>query len=276
MKISKLIAITILFFFISDLNAQSIKSNVYRLNNVIMSKDPADIKPPLLEVSDITVTDANNNNRIDANEQCYVTFTIINKGRGNANNINVLVANNSSVTGLVFDKTMLISKIEPEKSLKVKVPVAGNMNLTTGQASLKFSFDEAKGFPPDAFDITIETKEFAKPDVKIVDHSFLTDNGEIKIGYPIQLKVLVRNLGQGVAENVNVSFKYPQTNVFPNDNADFNIGTLQPGDSKELLFEFQANKLYIEKTIPITMKITEKYGKFSQNKEVVASINAQS
>ena len=131
------------------------------------------------------------------------------------------------------------------------------MDLTNGTANIKISFEGSLGFPPDPFELNIETKEFVKPDVKVVDNSFLTDNGTIKLGIPIQLKVLIQNVGQGTAENVNVSFSYPSTNVFANGEKDFVIGTMQAGATKELIFEFIANKLYTEKQIPITIKISE-------------------
>ena len=276
MKTKTLITIVLCSLLIVNLSAQTIKSNQFRMNNVLISNDIADNKPPLLELSEIAFTDVNGNNRVDAFEQCNISFTISNKGKGNANNLKVLLKNNSPVSGLIFEKTTMIGKIEPGKTQTVKIPVTSDLNLTTGKANFQVSFEEDKGFPPDAFELNIDTHEFSKPDVRVVDQSFLTDNGNIKLGYPIQLKVLVQNVGQGMAENVNVSFLYPSVNVFPNDNSDFNLGTLQPGDSKELVFEFQANKKYTEKTIPITVKITEKFGKYAQNKDVAATLDARS
>ncbi len=274
---TKIMIITVLCcLFLTNLQAQTIKSNQFRMNNVLISMDIADNKPPLLELSEIAFTDANGNNRVDAFEQCNISFTIANKGKGNANNLKVFLTNKSSISGLFFEKTTLIGKIEPGKTQTVKIPVTSDLNLTTGKANFQVSFEEDKGFPPDAFELNIDTREFSKPDVRVVDQSFLTDNGNIKLGYPIQLKVLVQNVGQGIAENVNVGFLYPAANVFPNDNSDFSLGTLQPGDSKELVFEFQANKKYTEKTIPITVKITEKFGKYAQNKDVAATLDARS
>jgi hypothetical protein len=276
MKTKTLITIVLCSLLIVNSSAQTIKSNQFRMNNVLISNDIADNKPPLLELTEIAFTDANGNNRVDAFEQCNISFTIANKGKGNANNLKVLLQNSGLISGLVFEKTTLIGKIEPGKIQKVSIPISSDVNLTTGKANFQISFEEDKGFPPDAFELNIDTREFSKPDVRVVDQSFLTDNGNIKLGYPIQLKVLVQNVDQGIAENVNVSFLYPAVNVFPNDNSEFSLGILQPGDSKELVFEFQANKKYTEKTIPITVKITEKYGKYAQNKNVAATLDARS
>lgn len=232
--------------------------------------------PPMLFLSNINFVDKNGNNRIDGNEDCFISFTISNKGKGSARNLKVKVENNSIIQGLNYSNIATVGNINPNATQTVNVPISGTMNLTSGTANIKVSFDEQMGFQPDPFELNIETKEFIKPDVKVVDNSFLTDNGVIKLGMPILLKVLIQNVGQGTAENVNVSFQYPSSNVFPNGPKDFEIGTLQPGATKEIIFEFIANKLYTEQNIPVTAKITEKYGRFSENKQVFANIDAKS
>ena len=141
---------------------------------------------------------------------------------------------------------------------------------------IKVTFEEQFGFPPDPFDLNIETKEFIKPEVKVVDYSFLTDYRTLKLGLPIQLKALIQNIGQGTAENVNVSFSYPNSNVFPSGQKDFAIGTMLAGSSKEIVFEFFANKLYTEKTIPISISLNEKYDKFGEIKQVSAILDTRS
>lgn len=270
-----LLIIYLISFSLSIL-AQEIKSNSFRVNNMIISKDEADTKPPLLEVSNIMFTDANGNNRIDANEECFVTFDLTNNGKGNALNLKVDVNNKSNITGLIYNKSIDVGKIEPGKIKTVIIPISGAMQLTSGKAILDFNFVEAKGFQPEPISYTIETKEFDKPDVKVVDHSFFSNNSEIKLGFPIQLKVLLQNKGQGLAENVNVNFIFPSANVFPNDASSFSIGNLTPGSAKELVFEFQPNKLYAEKTIPITVNITERHGKFGDSKTFSAIVDGKS
>jgi len=232
--------------------------------------------PPMLSLSYISFMDKNGNNRIDGNEDCYISFTIVNKGNGSARNLKVNVQNNSNVQGLIFNNTTTFKYIAPNASQNVNIPIVGSMNLTSGTANIKVGFEEQMGFPPDPFILNIVTKEFIKPVIKVVDHSFLTDNGFIKLGMPIQLKVLIQNVGQGTAENVNVSFSYPSSNVFSNGQKEFIIGIMQAGATKEIIFEFIANKLYAEKLIPITIKVNEKFGKFSENEEVVANIETKS
>ena len=231
--------------------------------------------PPILSISDIRFVDSNYNNRIDGNETCGITFKIENKGKGPARNLKINIQNLSSVDGLEYSSTTSIGNIEADNYQNITLPVNGLGNLSSGIAKLRLSFDEQLGFPPDPFIVTVETKEFSKPIVKVVDYSFITDNGIVKLGLPIHLKVLVQNVGQGSAENVNVNFKLPISNVFPNGQSSYEIGTLNAGESKELVFEFIANKIYSEKTIPVAAIISEKYGKYGENLRAEVNIDSK-
>jgi hypothetical protein len=196
-----------------------------------------------------------------------------NKGKGAARNIYVDIEDNSTTKELNFDKKLNIDNIPANEKQVVNIPIKGTLDLTSGKANIKVSFNEAYGFQPDPFEIYIETKELIKPNMKVVDYVFLSEDGKIRRGLPVQLKVLVQNIGKGTAEDVSVNFQYPSANVFPNSQKEFILGIFQPGETKEVVFEFIANKLYSETFIPINTEIVEKYGLFSENKKVFATID---
>lgn len=231
--------------------------------------------PPVLIVNEINFIDSNKNNRIDANEHCFISFKIKNIGKGNTNDLTIKVKNSPYISGLEYDNLKTID-VASNDSIVVTIPIKANLDLKTDSTTFTISFIEKLGFSPDPQKIKIKTKEFNKPYIKVVDYKFFASNGSLVLGYPIQLKVLVQNVGQGNAENVKVSFSYPISNVLPNSEDEFSVGFLSAGASKELLFEFIANKLYVAKTIPITINISEKYRKFSESKEVAAKLNTKS
>ena len=260
--------------FSSAIVIDSTNKSAYSFREFALGKLPP--MPPILSLSNVTFTDKDNSNRIEANEDCIISFTITNSGKGAANNLKAFIKNTSAVTGLSFNPSVIIGTISPFDHQKVNIPISGMMNLTSGTAKFVISFEEEKGFPPDPIELNIASKEFIKPLLKIVDYSFLTDNGTIKLGYPIQLKTLIQNVGQGTAENVNISFSYTSSNIYTSGQKDFEIGILQAGSSKEIVFEFFANKLYSEKTIPITISLAEKYNKFGENKQVSINLDTKS
>lgn len=264
-----LIAILLIPNWISAQTQIKAKSNPVSLN--IRKKK----LPPILEVSNIRFTDSNNNNCIDGMEKCSINFTITNSGTGPAVNMVMKVENSPSVQGLMFTTQTTLSSINSGSKLDVIVPVEGTINLATGAAAFHITFDEPLGFPPDPVDLKIDTREFQKPEVKVVDSKILTDNGTVALGKSVELQVLVQNTGQGVAENVQVKFVLPAQNVYPNADEQFPIGTLNPGESRNISFEFLPNKIYTGTSIPVKINITEKWGKYSQNKEVTATVGSR-
>jgi hypothetical protein len=232
--------------------------------------------PPILSLSGIQFQDENDNDRIDGNESCSINFSIKNSGNGIAKDIVANISNESEILGLSFEKSIAIGNIEPNQEKQIKIPINSNEYLKTGISNLKISFQEQMGFPPDPIVLSIETREYIKPDLQIVDYKFLTNSGLIKLGLPIQLKVLVQNIGQGTGNEVKVSFIYPNENVFPNGEDSFELGDLHPGSTKELVFEFIANKLYKSENIPVKIEISEKLNKYNTNKDVIAKIDEYS
>ncbi len=147
------------------------------------------------------------------------------------------------------------------------------MALLTSRANFKIVVTEGNGFNADPVEIEIVTQEFLKPKVVIADYQFSNEQGgQIKSGVPINLKVVVQNIGQGEAKNTEVKFSVP-SNVFASDKQEFSLGNLGVGDKKELIFEFFANKQYSGNSISINAVLSESYGQYAENKTMSVELN---
>lgn len=255
----------------STINRKKVSSNIQ--NNIAFNGNVTKVFPNLI-INDVKIID--NNQVLEANEKIQISFYIKNEGKGDANDIITKISNPNSINGILFNNPSIIRNLRPNDSVQVLTTINSDINLKNGNAKILFSFEEKNGFSPEPTEIDFETKEFIKPKIKIVDYAFITENGKINKGLPIKLKVILQNIGQGQAENVNVYFKYPQSNVLPNSNSELTFSELKPGESKEIMFEFITNKLYASNTIPIEILINEKYGSFAEDKEVYAQINGNS
>jgi uncharacterized caspase-like protein len=232
--------------------------------------------PPLLFASDIQFIDANQNNRIDANELCNIQFKISNKGKGTARNVTAnLVNTTSSLKGLSFNPLLKIGSIAPNTFQTYSIKISSSLELTNGTANFQIAFNEEMGLAPDPIAMNIQTKSFDNPIIEVADYSFLSDNGNINLGEPLQLKILLQNKGQGIGENIKLTFSYPDL-VVANGEEQFTVGTLQPGESKEYIFDFIVTKKYTSPNLSINIQLSEKHGRFSQNKPVSIGINAKS
>ena len=235
------------------------------------------IEAPILTIdqSSIKFKDVDLNNRIDGNEVCSISFDIENEGKGFGLNLSATITESNNV-GITTTANYSIGKVEPKSKKSVTIPLSGSLGLKTGVAKIQINFKEQNAFQPDPILIDIPTYEFQKPEIKVVDFSFLTDNGMLKLGYPIQLKAIIQNMGQGDAEAITVDFRCPEQNVFRNTESHFTYGSLKSGESVEVVFEFVANKLYTAPTVPIKIQIGEKYNLYAKNKDVAATIDSQS
>ncbi|HBW86637.1 MAG TPA: hypothetical protein DEF82_07850 [Crocinitomicaceae bacterium] len=229
--------------------------------------------PPLLEVSNIKFSDQNLNDRLDAIENCLITFNVKNIGKGLAKNIKINVSNASSITGVEFDKSKQINLIPSGGEDSVQIKLKGNLELSSGNLKLSFTFSEASGFAPDAFDFGIETKEFSKPEIKVIDERIVSATGKVQRKKPVTLTVLIQNIGQGKGENVKVNFGLPE-NVFPTSGTTYEYISMTPNEQKQIDFEFLINDNYIKSIIPVTIKIDEKFGKFASGKTCNVTIDA--
>lgn len=229
--------------------------------------------PPLLEVSNIKFSDQNLNDRLDAIENCLITFNIKNIGKGLAKNIKINVSNASNITGVEFDKSKQINLIPSGGEDSVQIKLKGNLELSSGNLKLSFTFSEASGFAPDAFDFGIETKEFSKPEIKVIDERIVSATGKVQRKKPVTLTVLIQNIGQGKGENVKVNFGLPE-NVFPTSGTTYEYISMIPNEQKQIDFEFLINDNYLQSTIPVTIKIDEKFGKFASGKTCNVTIDA--
>jgi hypothetical protein len=223
---------------------------------------------PDLIIKDEVFADLSTNNIIDGGESSYINFKIQNLGQGVARSVYVAVSlKNQSIKGLTYTPRVDIGDIQPNQSKDVVVNIAGGMQMSAGIAEFKIEVLEEKGFDAYPLEMKIETRPFQPPNIVVADAVFSTETGgKIKLNYPIQLKVLVQNIGHGDAKDVNLVFGFPNPDCFYLGETDkFPLGIMKAGETRELDFIFTATRRYKEPTIPISLTIAESYGKYARD-----------
>lgn len=241
---------------------------------VYISKIPRPTKPAYLIVSDITFTDrqGNNNQLLDANEIAEIKFTLSNKGQGDAFNLLATVKEKNQVRGVEYPKQKNSGDLKAGKEMVITIPISGQMQLESGRAEFEILITEGNNFDADPFKVLLNTQKFKNPSLNIADYKFTTnEEGKIKLGHPVSLNIVVQNEGQGEALDVKINFVNPP-DVFPADETFFDVGILKPNQSKNIVYEFFANKKYSGSEIPIQIVITESNRKYGQNKMLSVSL----
>jgi len=235
-------------------------------------------KLPDLVITGERFVDENQNNFIDASEKCQLIFNVDNIGDGLANKVNVkLSLKNSPFKGLDFAGTYPLGDLQGNSSKPINIPIGGNMSLQNGLAEFIIEVQEERGLDAFPLEIKIETKSFASPKVIVADAVFSTeDGGLIKLNYPINLKVIIQNVGKGDAKNVITEFKLPNANcIFLGEKNRFELGNLNRGATAELEFLFTATRRYVLNEIPVFVDINESFGKYGRDTTFTVGLEEQ-
>jgi len=231
---------------------------------------------PDLVIKNEVFNDVSGNNVIDGGESAYINFKIQNIGTGGAKNVivNVSLKNNQIIKGLTFTKKIEIGNIPPNSVKDVSIPLRAGMDLAESMAEFKIEVIEAEEYDAYPLEMRIATQPFQPPNLVLADAQFSTLTGGkiIKLS-PINLKVLVQNIGKGNARDITLSFNFTNPSCKYIDTTRYSFISMKPGETKELDFAFLVTRKYSESSIPVQIKLTESFGKYSRDTTVSVKLD---
>jgi hypothetical protein len=233
--------------------------------------------PASLFFSNLSFSDKEGNNKtIDANEQSQISFQLKNTGKGSAYGIIVSLNTEQTVKGISYQKEYKIDELAPNEDKQIVIPITSDFNTENAKVKFIIKTKEANGFDAPDEIIHVETAKFLNPLVSVVDYNFSSEKGGIaKLGEVINLNFAVQNKGQGEAKNVKIVCALPASNVFAAGETEFTIPLLKPNESKVINFDFFPNRIYKQSNIPVTIDITESYGKYGESKTYTVQLNTE-
>ena len=272
MKFSKVVILIILFLASTTLIAQTTIDATSSSGYISITKDPP--KPANIKIVDGSVkfVDQNQNNAIDANEQCSIQFTIQNSGIGVGMGMK-LVTDKVYGNDVKFDNSISVGNLSPGVSKSVKLPIQSGMNTSDAKAHFKFVVNELNGFGSNPYEIDIPVKSFIAPEVVVVDHKVSSKAGKIVKKEAFDLELVVQNIGQGTAKNIKVNLIIPQ-NIFVMDGEiNTTIPNMEAGASKVIACQMIANNNYSSSEITIKADLSESFGKYAKDKSIVIKMD---
>lgn len=233
-----------------------------------------EVRPPLWEVVEQPYfVDADGNNAIDVNESCKIVMKLKNVGMGDGIGLIAKIDAVGDIDGITCQSKNL-STIKVGTTEIVEFPIVANMNTIDGSAEFTVYVKEPLGFDTDHYKVKVQTRKFQSPSIVVKDYLVSGDNGGVlEKRKPFNLKVLLQNVGQGPAEDVYVELVYPQ-NVYNVSAQDlFQFSQWPSGEARTLDFQLLVNAKYQEIVLPLSIKISEKYKKYGENKEINLTLN---
>ncbi|MBP3482907.1 MAG: WG repeat-containing protein [Alistipes sp.] len=229
---------------------------------------------PILNIvaNSLRFSDASGNTAIDANETCKITFKISNTGKGAG--VGCIARVKTSAQGItVADKKL--PTISAGQTITVEIPVTASQSTADGKADFRISIYEPNGFGCDPTTLTVATKAFVAPMLRITDYAVTgTENATIAKKQPFDLQLLLQNTAHGNAENVVVELKAPE-NVFITEGAQrFNTAIMRGGEKRTLSYSLIVNNNYTGSSVPLTVTVREKNGdRYAESQTITLPIN---
>lgn len=231
-------------------------------------------KPPYLEIRNFYFKDADGNNKIDAYENTLISLDLLNTGSGPGVGMELKITEKNNVQGLQFEQSIKLSDLKEKNRQPYTISIAGLPDLQTDTALFLIEVREGNGFHSDPIQIEVATSVFKEPSVKVVDYQISSQNpGKLEKRKPFDLQLLLQNLGQGIASEVTIQMQKPMNVFCLSANENVTVGTLKPGEKTLISFNMVTNNDFLLPAIDLHFTITEKFGRYAENKTVNLTMN---
>lgn len=234
-----------------------------------------EVKPAILELvaGSVEFVEPSGNNAIDANEECKIRLSVKNTGIGDGYNCTAKIVAEGTTNGVRCSEQKL-SVIKVGSTMTVELPIIASMNTADGKVNFKISVDEPMGFGTDEVELAVDTRKFVSPMLKVVDYTVTGANGNVLAKKtPFDLQLLLQNVEQGIAEEVDVSVSFPQGVYLLGGAEKQQFMKMGAGATKSLEYSLIVNQNYASTEIPVNVSIKERHGKYAENRVVRLQLN---
>ena len=235
-----------------------------------------EVRPAILDIvpGSVAFVDGNGNDAVDAGETCAVRFSVRNSGKGDGTGCRVKTSVSGSSDGITV-RDLVLPAIKAGEVLGVELPVKAGPKTVDGLLTIRLEVTEANGFGTDPVELTVATSAFVSPMLRIVDYSVTSSSGgtSLQKKVPFDLQLMLQNTDYGRADNVNVRLVLPE-GVFLMDGKELtNFASIPGGESKSLVYQLIVTNNYAGENIPVKVLLTERFGKYSENRTIDLQIN---
>ncbi len=198
-----------------------------------------------VQIDTFWMYDQNSNDTVNALEHNFLAFQIHNGTQLDMHGARLHIGKERIQTGLEIPDDIYFDFIPQNSTRIITVPITGLENTISGSNTLKIDLRSPSDSIVASIPFKFRSKAMPTPRLEIVDGVFMT---RFREGLPdrledIDLKLIIKNSGEGISKNTAVRFFYP-LKINPISNAQHEVGILMPGDSVEITFKFKASSIY--------------------------------
>ena len=228
--------------------------------------DPS--RPPILNVvGEVSFVEPSGNGAIDAGEACKIQMTVQNTGYGPARGLKATLNGSGDTQGIEM-RTVDVADIPVNGSRTIEIPLKAGFATKDGSIHLEASIVEPNGFGTETYRFDIETRAFMAPLVKVVGYTTISNDARVftlEKKKPFDLEILVQNVKSGKADDVAIDLTLPANVTLLDGDAHLSHLTLSSGEAKSIKYSLIVNQQYQQESIPITVAIKERYGRYAED-----------
>lgn len=245
----KIIPFILFVFLLHNVFSQKIISGKSELKRLVIEPNYERGLPPDLFVN-IDFKDKDGDNLLEAEESALITLTITNKGKGNAQGLNIMVKDEQDDPALSIKDGRTIPFLLPNQSIQLEFPITTLRAVKGAQHKMEIVVSEHFGYDMDPAYLLVNTQAFQEPELvfsgfEIVDVGLgtgaITEDGQIQAGEMVKAKLVVQNIGQNVSPNTTYVINSADDNIYLSDN-EGNLGDIRVGEVKEFWVTISPNK----------------------------------
>ena len=195
-----------------------------------------------------------------------IIYNIKNESNEPIKNLRVLLdQTNPNVKGLKFSPQNSVAIIPPQQTFTGEIPIQVlPQELTTGKTGFRLRLQTATGKHYDSTTVEVSTRAFAPPAVLA---ELMAPFNKVQRGKPFGFKFIIKNSGEGVAENVRWEIKLPPGVAMLSGSPSGDLRMIAANRATgEFAVTLVAEAVYGAANIPVVVAISESLAKYGQTK----------
>jgi hypothetical protein len=257
------------------INTQSVITDTgYRFYSAISPSKVINTRslPPNL-FADLEFIDDNHNGILEDRENAKLKITLSNQGGGDAMLMEVNVTSDMVDNSMkIYNANQKINVLRPNEKIEIEIPITTDINLRTATHRFTISVSEYYGYDMEPAYLVLNTYSYQPPKFAISGYEIIDSgletmaikpDGQLQAGEQVKVKLVIQNIGQGVAKNATYIISTTDPNIFI-DNISGKLDDVQPGEVKEIYFILSPNRrVKAINNLPIYLTINEEIGRGS-------------
>lgn len=217
--------------------------------------------------------DENGNGILESRESAKLKITLSNQGSNDAVMLKVNVTFEKTDKSLKIENTShVINVLHPNEKTEIFVPFSTDINLKTATYWIAINISDQYGFDMETAYLVLNTNAYEAPQLVVAGHEIIDAGAKImaikpdrqlQAGEKVKVRLVVQNIGQGNATNVDYSITTIDPDIFI-DEVSGKLGNMFPGEVKEIYFTLNPSRNVTTKNkLPIFLTINDETGKGS-------------